>query len=105
MHNINLLIMLLIITGIGFIWFLLYEARENFEKKNKGVDEFDILSETNIEAEDEPKVAETEDDDTVETVISGDNTVENVIVEETTTETPSTPKKKRVRKNNKKKNK
>lgn len=105
MYDINLLIILLIISGIGFIWFLLYEARQNFEKKNKGVDEFDILSETDNEAEDESKVAETEDDDTVETVISGDNTVENVIVEDTTTETPSTPKKKRVRKNIKKKSK
>jgi hypothetical protein len=45
MYDINLLIMLLIISGIGFVLFLLHEARENFEKKNKGVDEFDILSE------------------------------------------------------------
>ena len=42
MHDINLLIMLLIISGIGFIWFLLYEARQNFKNKNKNVDEYDI---------------------------------------------------------------
>jgi hypothetical protein len=91
MHDINLLIMLLIISGIGFIWFLLYEARQNFKNKNKNVDEYDILSEIN-------------DDDMVD---SNDEDVESMADdnEETTIETPPTPKKKRVRKNNKKKNK
>lgn len=91
MHDVNLLIMLLIISGIGFIWFLLYEARQNFEKKNKGVDEFDILSEISdddMEDSDDEDVESMEDD-----------------IEETTIETPPTPKKKRVRKNIKKKNK
>lgn len=84
MHDINLLIMLLIISGIGFIWFLLYEARQNFKNKNKNVDEYDILSEIS----DDEDVESMEDD-----------------IEETTIETPPTPKKKRVRKNIKKKNK
>jgi hypothetical protein len=91
MHDINLLIMLLIISGIGFIWFLLYEARQNFKNKNKNVDEYDILSEKN-------------DDDMED---SNDEDVESIEddIEETTIETPPTPKKKRVRKNIKKKNK
>lgn len=91
MHDINLLIMLLIISGIGFIWFLLYEARQNFKNKNKNVDEYDILSEIN--------------DDDIED--SGDKDVESMEdnIEETTIKTPPTPKKKRVRKNFKKKNK
>lgn len=91
MHDINLLIMLLIISGIGFIWFLLYEARQNFKNKNKNVDEYDILSEINdddMEDSDDEDVESMEDD-----------------IEETTIETPPTPKKKRVRKNIKKKNK
>jgi hypothetical protein len=91
MHDINLLIMLLIISGIGFVLFLLHEARENFEKKNKGVDEFEILSEISdddMEDSDDEDVESMEDD-----------------IEETTIETPPTPKKKRVRKNIKKKNK
>lgn len=91
MHDINLLIMLLIISGIGFIWFLLYEARQNFKNKNKNVDEYDILSEINdgdIEDSDDEDIESMEDD-----------------IEETTIETPPTPKKKRVRKNIKKKNK
>lgn len=91
MHDINLLIMLLIISGIGFVWFLLYEARQNFKNKNKNVDEYDILSEINdddIEDFDDEDVESMEDD-----------------IEETTIETPPTPKKKRVRKNIKKKNK
>ena len=89
MHDINLLIMLLIISGIGFIWFLLYEARQNFKNKNKNVDEYDILSEINdddMEDSDDEDVESMEDD-----------------IEETTIEIPPTPKKKRVRKNNKKK--
>ena len=91
MHDINLLIMILIISGIGFIWFLLYEARQNFKNKNKNVDEYDILSEIN-------------DDDMEDSV---DEDVESMKddIEETTIETPPTPKKKRVRKNIKKKNK
>lgn len=91
MYDINLLIMLLIISGIGFIWFLLYEARQNFKNKNKNVDEYIILSEIN--------------DDDIED--SGDENVESMEdnIEETTIETPPTPKKKRVRKNIKKKNK
>ena len=91
MHDINLLIMLLIISGIGFIWFLLYEARQNFKNKNKNVDEYDILSEIS-------------DDDMGD---SNDEDVEpmEADIEETTIETPPTPKKKRVRKNIKKKNK
>lgn len=91
MHDNNLLIMLLIILGIGFIWFLLYEARQNFKNKNKDVDEYDILSEINdddMEDSDDEDVESMEDD-----------------IEETTIETPPTPKKKRVRKNIKKKNK
>lgn len=91
MHDINLLIMLLIISGIGFIWFLLYEARQNFKNKNKNVDEYDILSEINdddMEDSDDEDVESMEDD-----------------IEEKTIETPPTPKKKRVRKNIKKKNK
>ena len=91
MYDINLLIMLLIISGIGFIWFLLYEARQNFKNKNKNVDEYDILSEINdddMNDSDDEDVESMEDD-----------------IEETTIETPPTPKKKRVRKNNKKKNK
>ena len=89
MRDINLLIMLLMISGIGFIWFLLYEARQNFKNKNKNVDEYDILSEKNdddIEDSDDEDVESVEDD-----------------IEETTIETPPTPKKKRVRKNLKKK--
>ena len=77
------------ISGIGFIWFLLYEARQNFKNKNKNVDEYDILSEKNdddIEDSDDEDVESVEDD-----------------IEETTIETPPTPKKKRVRKNLKKK--
>lgn len=91
MHDINLLIMLLIISGIGFIWFLLYEARQNFKNKNKNVDEYDILSEIN--------------DNDIED--SGDKDVESMEdnIEETTIKTPPTPKKKKVRKNIKKKNK
>ena len=91
MHDINLLIMLLIISGIGFALFLLHEVRENFEKKNKGVDEFDILSE--ISDDD----MEDSDDEDVESM--------EVDIEETTIKTPPTPKKKIVRKNIKKKNK
>lgn len=91
MHDNNLLIMLLIIAGIGFIWFLLYEARQNFKNKNKNVDEYDILSEIS-------------DDDMVD---YDDENVESMetVIEETTIETPPTPKKKRARKNIKKKNK
>ena len=91
MYDINLLIMLLIISGIGFIWFLLYEARQNFKNKNKNVDEYDILSEIS-------------DDDMGD---SNDEDVEpmEADIEETTIETPPTPKKKRVIKNIKKKNK
>lgn len=91
MHDINLLIMLLIISGIGFIWFLLYEARQNFKNKNKNVDEYDILSEINddnMEDSDDEDVESMEDD-----------------IEEKTIETPPTPKKNRVRKNIKNKNK
>lgn len=95
MHDINLLIMLLIISGIGFIWFLLYEARQNFEKKNKGVDEFDILSEIS-----DNDMEDSDDEDVVEPTESME-----ADIEETTIETPPTPKKKRVRKNIKKKNK
>lgn len=91
MHDINLLIMLLIISGIGFIWFLLYEARQNFKNKNKNVDEYDILSEIN---DDDMEDSDDEDMESIEDDI-----------EETTIETPPTPKKKRVRKNIKKKNK
>lgn len=91
MHDINLLIMILIISGIGFIWFLLYEARQNFKNKNKNVDEYDILSEIN---DDDMEVSDDEDVESMEDDI-----------EETTIETPPTPKKKRVRKNIKKKNK
>lgn len=91
MHDINLLIMLLIISGIGFIWFLLYEARQNFKNKNKNVDEYDILSEINNNDK------EDSDDEDVESIEDD--------IEETTIETPPTPKKKRVRKNIKKKNK
>lgn len=91
MHDINLLIMILIISGIGFIWFLLYEARQNFKNKNKNVDEYDILSEINDDD------MEDSDDEDVESM-EGD-------IEETTIKTPPTPKKKRVRKNIKKKNK
>lgn len=91
MHDINLLIMILIISGIGFIWFLLYEARQNFKNKNKNVDEYDILSEIN---DDDMEVSDDEDVESME-----------VDIEETTIKTPPTPKKKRVRKNIKKKNK
>lgn len=95
MNDINLLVMLLIISGIGFIWYLLHEARENFEKKNKNVDEFDILSEIN-----DDDMEDYDEEDVVEPTesIEADN-------EETTIETPPTPKKKKVRRNNKKKNK
>lgn len=95
MHDINLLIMLLIISGIGFIWFLLYEARQNFKNKNKNVNEYDILSEKN---DDDIEVSGDED------VVEPTEPIEDNI-EETTIETPPTPKKKRVRKNIKKKNK
>lgn len=91
MYDINLLIMLLIISGIGFIWFLLYEARQNFKNKNKNVDEYNILSEIN------DNDMEDSNDEDVESM--GNN------IEETTIKTPPTPKKKRVRKNFKKKNK
>ena len=91
MHDINLLIMLLIISGIGFIWFLLYEARQNFKNKNKNVDEYNILSEIN------DNDMEDSDDEDVESM--EDNIEEKII------ETPPTPNKKRVRKNIKKKNK
>ena len=91
MHDINLLIMLLIISGIGFIWFLLYEARQNFKNKNKNVDEYDILSEIN---DDDMEDSDDEDAESMEDDI-----------EEKTIETPPTPKKKRVRRNIKKKNK
>lgn len=100
MHDINLLVMLLIISGIGFVWFLLHEARENFEKKNKDVDEYDILSEINdddIEDSDSDDDMKDSDDEDVESTEDD--------IEETTIETPPTPKKKRVRKNIKKKNK
>ena len=40
------IIMLLIIAGIGFIWYLLYEDREKTAKKNEGKDEFQVLLET-----------------------------------------------------------
>lgn len=91
MYDINLLIMLLIISGIGFIWFLLYEARQNFKNKNKNVDEYDILSEIN---DDDMEDSDDEDVESMEDDIEG-----------TTIETPPTPKKKRARKNIKKKNK
>jgi len=91
MYDINLLIMLLIISGIGFIWFLLYEARQDFKNKNKNVDEYNILSEIN---DDDMKDSDDED------VESMENNIEETIIE-----TPPTPKKKRVRKNLKKKNK
>lgn len=95
MYDINLLIMLLIISGIGFIWFLLYEARQNFKNKNKNVDEYNILSEINdddMEGSDNKNVVEPTESMEVD-------------IRETTIETPLTPKKKRARKNNKKKNK
>lgn len=95
MYDINLLIMLLIISGIGFIWFLLYEARQNFKNKNKDVDEYDILSEIS-----DNDMEDSDDEDVVEPTESME-----ADIEETTIETPPTPKKKRVRKNIKKKNK
>ena len=95
MCDINLLIMLLIISGIGFIWFLLYEARQNFKNKNKDVDEYDILSEIS-----DNDMEDSDDEDVVEPTESME-----ADIEETTIETPPTPKKKRVRKNIKKKNK
>jgi hypothetical protein len=95
MHDINLLIMLLIISGIGFIWFLLYEARQNFKNKNKNVDEYNILSEIN-----DNNMEDSDDKDVVEPTESIEDDIE-----ETTIKTPPTPKKKRVRKNIKKKNK
>ena len=95
MHDINLLIMLLIISGIGFIWFLLYEARQNFKNKNKDVDEYDILSEIS-----DNDMEDSDDEDVVEPTESME-----ADIEEKTIETPPTPKKKRVRKNIKKKNK
>ena len=95
MHDINLLIMLLIISGIGFIWFLLYEARQNFKNKNKNVDEYIILSEIN-----DDDMEDSDDKNVVESTESMEADIEG-----TTIETPPTPKKKRVRKNNKKKNK
>ena len=95
MYDINLLIMLLIISGIGFIWFLLYEARQNFKNKNKDIDEYDILSEINDD--------DMEDSDDKDVVESTDSMEDDIV--ETTIETPPTPKKKRVRKNIKKKNK
>ena len=95
MYDINLLIMLLIISGIGFIWFLLYEARQNFKNKNKDVDEYDILSEIS-----DNDMEDSDDEDVVEATESMEDDIE-----ETTIETPPTPKKKRVRKNIKKKNK
>lgn len=95
MYDINLLIMLLIISGIGFIWFLLYEARQNFKNKNKNVDEYDILSEIN-----DDDMEDSDDEDVVESAESMKDDIE-----ETTIETPPTPKKNRVRKNIKKKNK
>ena len=87
--------MLLIISGIGFIWFLLYEARQNFKNKNKDVDEYDILSEIS-----DNDMEDSDDEDVVEPTESME-----ADIEETTIETPPTPKKKRVRKNIKKKNK
>ena len=95
MYDINLLIMLLIISGIGFIWFLLYEARQNFKNKNKDVDEYDILSEIS-----DNDMEDSDDEDVVEPTESME-----ADIEETTIETPPTPKKKRVRKNIKKKKK
>lgn len=95
MHGINLLIALLIISGIGFIWLLLYEARQNFKNKNKNVDEYDILSEINND-----DMEDSDDEDVVEPTESMEDDIK-----ETTIETPPTPKKKRVRKNIKKKNK
>ena len=95
MYDINLLIMLLIISGIGFIWFLLYEARQNFKNKNKDVDEYDILSEIS-----DNDMEDFDDEDVVEPTESME-----ADIEETTIESPPTPKKKRVRKNIKKKNK
>lgn len=95
MHDTNLLIMLLIIAGIGFIWFLLYEARQNFKNKNKDVDEYDILSEIN-----DDDIEDSDDKDVVEPT---ETMVDDI--EEITIETPPTPNKKRVRKNIKKKNK
>lgn len=95
MYDINLLIMLLIISGIGFIWFLLYEARQNFKNKNKDVDEYDILSEIS-----DNDMEDSDDEDVVEPTESME-----ADIEEKTIETPPTPKKKRVRKNIKKKNK
>lgn len=86
------IIMLLIIAGIGFIWFLLYEARQNFKNKNKDVDEYDILSEINDD---------NMEDSVVENVVESTESMGDDIVE-ATIETPQTPNKKRVRKNIKK---
>lgn len=95
MYDINLLIMLLIISGIGFIWFLLYEARQNFKNKNKNVDEYDILSEINND-----DMEDSDDEDVVESTESMEDDIEEITIE-----TPPTPKKKRAKKNIKKKNK
>lgn len=48
------MIMLLIIAGISFIWYFLYQDRQKTSKKNNGKDEFDVLLET-IEVNEEDK--------------------------------------------------
>ena len=109
------IIMLLIIAGIGFIWYLLYESRERTAKKNEGKDEFHILLETTeVPEEDKDKyldvvestVSEEENMNEIpmtpdETINNNSNNNSDVVVGEIETPQP-TPKNKKTRKSNKK---
>lgn len=99
------MIMLLIIAGISFIWYFLYQDRQKTSKKNNGKDEFDVLLET-TEVNEEDK----------DTLLNKDKTY--VDEEEYTCQIPDTPdetinieipvvveKPKKKRKYNKKKSK
>lgn len=108
------IIMLLIIAGIGFIWYLLYEDREKTAKKNEGKDEFQVLLDTTEVPEedkdvylDKNKTDITEDEYTHEIPTTPEEAINNstnVVIEENETPQVSTKNKKnkKSRKSNKK---
>lgn len=105
------IIMLLIIAGIGFIWYLLYEDRERTAKENEGKGEFDVLLENTDFPEDEcldrDKSSVSREECTNEILMAPDEVIDtnNNVVEkeiETPHPTPKNKKNKKSRKSNKK---
>ena len=109
----NIIIMLLIIAGIGFIWYLLHDSREKTAKKNEGKDDFQILLETTEVPEedkdeyidiDKSNISEEKHMDEIPVTPDDTSNNNNVVLEkiETPQPTPKNKKNKKSRKSNKK---